>query len=107
LENINEDMIWQDLQPKYSNLHNEVHLITGKFYDAYLVPRWSWSPKWLAGETVWVIGITKQVPTGPSYQHGEIGKSIHILAETFASNQTMRFGLLNYHEEEELKDTLI
>lgn len=67
LEMINEGMIWQDLQPKYSNLHNEVHLITGLFYDTHLVPRWSWSLKWLAAETVWVIGITKQVPSGPSY----------------------------------------
>ena len=71
------------------------------------MPRWSFSNTWLAGDTVWVIGITKQIKAGNTYQHGVIGKSIHSLAETFASNQTMRFGLINYERDECLKETLI
>lgn len=46
-------------------MHNEIHLITGKFYDEHLVSRWS--SKWLANDTVWVIGITKQIKATNTY----------------------------------------
>jgi len=65
VDRIGEENIWKDLQPKYSNMHNEIHLITGKFYDEHLVSRWS--SKWLANDTVWVIGITKQIKATNTY----------------------------------------
>lgn len=66
-----------------------------------------WTNTWLANDTVWVIGVTKRVNLEESYNFGVIGRTVAILAEVYASNQTMRFGMIDCEFEIQLKETVI
>ena len=41
------------------------------------------------------------------YQYSLVGKGVHILAELYKHNTTMRFGLVDIIAEEEIKESLI
>lgn len=56
---------------------------------------------------MWVIGVTKRVNLEESYNFGVIGRTVAILAEVYASNQTMRFGMIDCEFEIQLKETVI
>lgn len=80
-------------------------MITPEYYDNHIVSRWS--ERWLADDIVWIIGITKNVPYKDDFIFGLIGRTMHILNEHYKSNPKIRFGLIDYTEDELLKMTLI
>ena len=104
MDAITDNMVWQ-LENDFIDQPGKVYNITGEFYDQILVSRWS--QDWLAGDQTWVIGITKGVPFKAQVQYGLVGRTVHILADLLKSNDTLRFGLIDYEVEENLKTTLI
>ena len=80
-------------------------MITEDYYDTYLVDRWS--NEWLGGNTTWVIAITTNISKDVHYSWGLHARAIHILNDMyFSNNDTIRFGLIDSHRDELLKETL-
>ena len=82
-----------------------VKLITSEYYDTHIVSRWT--SEWLAGDTIWLIGFTQDIPYKERYVFGLIGRTIHILSKHYAGNPKIRFGLVDYTKDELLKMTVI
>ena len=82
-----------------------VHNISAEFFDQNLVSRWT--SAWLGGEETWVIGVTKVESWQKSFAYPLVGKTIHILSKVYAQNDTMRFGLVDFQRDEEIKESLI
>jgi hypothetical protein len=59
MDAISDKMVWQ-LEGAFRNEPGKVYNVTGEFYDDHVVSRWS--SDWLAGDKVWVIGVTKDIP---------------------------------------------
>jgi hypothetical protein len=53
---------WKNLD---QDTPNSVQLINSDYYDYKIVSRWS--SEWLAGNTTWVIGVTKDYPLTQDY----------------------------------------
>jgi hypothetical protein len=66
-----------------------------------------WTSKWLDGNTTWVIGITKDAPFIQNWPYGLVGRTIHILSSLYAGNSTLRFGLVDFKEDELIKEALV
>ena len=65
IDSLTDDMIWQQLQLKYTKSATEIHLVTGNFYDQHLVSRWT--SAWLDADAIWIIGVTKDAPINSNY----------------------------------------
>ena len=55
-------IIWKNLD---QDTPNSVQIISSDYYDSKIVSRWS--SQWLAGNTTWVIGVTKDYPFKQDY----------------------------------------
>lgn len=89
----------------YVGSPNNVTLITEDYFDNFIIDRWS--NTWLAGNVTWVIAVTTNFTKQVHYSWGLHARSIHILNDNyFQNNDTIRFGLIDSHKDEFLKETL-
>ena len=100
-ESIPSETLWTNVSDNSGN----VTLITPEYYDTRIVSRWT--NQWFAGNTTWIIGVTKDVPFEQNYMFNVVAKTIHIVNNIFAGNNTIRFGLVNSTECELLQVTLV
>lgn len=105
MDAIEDDKIWEGLSTELSPRADAVHLITGEFFDTHLVSRLT--SQWIGGNTTWIIGITKPGSWDKNYNHPLVGKTIRILSDIYAGNETIRFGLIDFTKNEELKEGLV
>ncbi len=104
MEQYTDEDIWV-LKNDFDNKPGVVYNVTGKFYDQHIVSRWT--SELLQGDEIWLLGITKNISFNTNYQYGLVGRTIHILADMYKNNATMRFGIIDFTKDEQLKETLI
>ena len=105
MDAINDNEIFSQLVTVLHDSPSVVHLIDGSFYDNHLVSRFT--SQWLAGNTTWVIGITRDEPNATNFQVNLVGKSVIALSKVYGHNETLRFGLVDYYKDEEIKESLV
>lgn len=103
MDALSDDDPWTDIK---SDVPHRVQLITGNYYDEKIVSRWtsSWLPE---DNTTWVIGVTKPFPFMKEYEFGLVSKTIRILNDLYAQDDSIRFGLVDYRHDELLKEALL
>ena len=87
---------------------NHVKYIDYDFYDKYIVDYNT--GEWLAGDTIWLIGMTAPVAYDSQtsdHIYGLIMRTVRILNDHFyQGNDKVRFGIVNFYAHELLKEAL-
>ena len=104
-----DDILWLLQNTREDGLiegdSDRVQLITEDYFDKFIVDRWS--SNWLAGNVTWVISVTSQKTKEVHYSWSLQARTIHILNDHFfQGNNSIRFGLIDSHVDELLKETL-
>ena len=97
MEQYTDEDIWV-LKNEFDNKPGVVYNVTGAFYDQHIVSRWT--SELIQGDEIWLLGITKNIPFNTNYQYGLVGRTIHILADMYKNNNTMRFGIIDFTKDE-------
>ena len=87
---ISESRIWGLLETEKKDRSDVVHLITGDFYDTYLVERLTSTQK--VPSEQWVIGLTTMSTDEPEMS---IARSIYEASQSNSLKPNLRFGLID------------
>jgi hypothetical protein len=80
--------------------------VTGEFYDNNIVGRWK--EEWLAGDDIWVLAFTDDIPYAQNYRPVLLARSIHVMADYYREKgvKNIKFGLVQNRRAELLKETV-
>ena len=100
-----DDLIWVEPEnDTYGGDPNEVQIIDGPFFDTFIKSRWT-SEDIPDEDTIWVIGMTTNIPFERDYIYHLIGKTIRILNDHFFQDvPNVRFGLVDFYKQEDIKE---